>query len=153
MDDNKQLQTLMERIDQANQKQAAYAKWQCIFSAAAAVCCGVVLVIVLCLLPQVNQMATQAETVLTDMQQVTSQLAQADWEGLVRDLEQVSQQMANANLGGLAQDVSGLVQSSQAGIEEALGKLNGIDFGALNQAIQDLAAVVKPLASFADRFR
>lgn len=152
MEENKELQSLMERIDASNQKQAKYAKWQCIFSAAAAICCAAVLIILVCLLPKANSLAGQLESVIANVQQVTSQLAQADWEGLISDLELVSQQMADANLGGIAQDVSGLVQSSQTGLEEALGKIKAIDLETLNKAIQDLSDVVAPLARLVNKF-
>ncbi len=152
MEENNQLQDLMLRIEQSNRKQIQFAKWQCVFSAVAAVCCAAVLVIAVCLLPRLNTMVTQAETVIADVQQVTSQLAQADWEGLTSDLEQVTQQMASADLGGIAQDVSSLVKTSQAGLEEALGKLNAVDLEALNKAIQDLSAVIEPLARLSKLF-
>lgn len=152
MEENNQIQELILRIDAANQKQVKYAKWQCVFSALAAVSCIAVLVILVSLLPRLDAVVTQAEAVIADVQQVSSQLAQADWKGLTSDLEAVSRQMVDANLGGIAQDVSALVQSSQTGLEEALGKLNAIDLETLNKAIADLSAVVEPLAKFANRF-
>ncbi len=152
MEENNQLQELMLRIEQSNRKQTKFAKWQCIFSAVAAVSCVAVLMIVVCLLPRLGAMVTQAETVIADVQQVTSQLAQADWEGLTSDLESVSQQIANANLDGIAKAVSELVKTSQSGLEEALGKLNAIDLEALNKAIKDLSAVIEPLARLSKLF-
>ncbi len=152
MEDSKELTLLLARIDQASQKQAKYAKWQCIFSAAAAVFCGAVLVIALALLPTVSDIAQQANAVMEDARQISSQVAQADWEGLVTNLEQVSEQMAQADLGSIAQDVAELVQTTQVSVEEALGKLNAIDLEKLNQAVSDLAAVVEPLAKFVSRF-
>ena len=152
MEENNQMQELILRIEESNRKQAKYAKWQCIFSAVAAVSCIAVLVLLVTLLPRLDAMVNQAEAVIADVQQVSSQLAQADWEGLTSDLEAVSQQMASANLGGIAQEVSQLVQSSQTGLEEALAKLNAIDLETLNKAIADLSAVVEPLAKFINRF-
>lgn len=152
MEENKQMQELMLRIEQSNRKQEKYAKWQCVFSAVAAVSCIAALVILGGMLPRLGAIVDQAETVISDVQQVSSQLARADWEGLTADLEEVSQQMADANLGGIAQDVDNLVQSSQSGLEEALGKLNAIDLETLNKAISDLSDVVEPLARFANRF-
>ena len=40
MDEKQNLQELLERLDASNRKQANYAKWQCIFSVAAAVSCA-----------------------------------------------------------------------------------------------------------------
>ena len=152
MEENNQMQELILRIDASNKEQAKYAKWQCIFSAGAAVSCIAVLVILVCLLPKLDAIVTQAEAVIADAQQVSSQLAQADWEGLTSDLEALSKQMVDANLGGIAQDVSTLVQSSQVGLEEALAKLNAIDLTTLNKAISDLSNVVAPLARVLNRF-
>ena len=152
MEENNQMQELMLHIEESNRKQVKYAKWQCIFSAVAAVSCIAVLVLLVTLLPRLDALVNQAEAVIADVQQVSSQLAQADWEGLTSDLEEVSQQIASANLGGIARDVSQLVQSSQAGLEEALAKLNAIDLETLNKAIADLSTVVEPLARFVNRF-
>lgn len=152
MEESNQMQELMLHIEESNRKQVKYAKWQCIFSAVAAVSCIAVLVLLVSLLPRLDALVNQAEAVIADVQQVSSQLAQADWEGLTSDLEEVSQQIASANLGGIARDVSQLVQSSQAGLEEALAKLNAIDLETLNKAIADLSTVVEPLARFVNRF-
>ena len=53
---------------------------------------------------------------------------------------------------GLIEQVETTLSESQVSMEEAMGKLNAIDVDALNQAIQDLAAVVAPLASLAGKF-
>ncbi len=152
MDENKNLSALIERIDQANQKQTKFAKWQCFFSAIAAACCAAILIIVLCLLPQINAAIEQANIVMDDIRQVSSQLTQADWEGLVSDLEEVSEQLAQANLGSIAKDINALVDSCQTGVQDAVEKLDAIDLKTLNKAIKDLSDVVEPLARFFNRF-
>lgn len=152
MEETKELYALLERMERAGQKQIRYARLQCVFSAVAAVCCAAALVLVAGLLPKLDAIARQADVVMQDVQQVSSQLAQADWEGMISDLEQVGAQIAQADFGALTQEVSTLVQSSQSGVEEALGKLNSIDLDTLNRAIADLAAVVEPLAKFFGRF-
>lgn len=105
-------------------------------------------------LEQVSSQLAEADwaSVATDLEQVSSQLAAADWESVVTDLEEVSREIAEADLDGLARDVNTLVRTCQASVEEAMGKLNAIDLQTLNQAIDDLAAVVKPLADFFERF-
>lgn len=152
MEEKNQMQDLLLRMEESSRKRTRYARWQCLFSAVAAVSCIAVLVLLVGLIPRLNALVNQAEAVITDVQQVSSQLAQADWDGLTADLEEVSKQIASANLGGIAQDVSQLVQSSQTGLEEALGKLNAIDLETLNKAIADLSTVVEPLARFVNRF-
>ncbi len=152
MEETKDLQELLERMEKSNQEQAKYARLQCIFSAAAAVCCIAVLVVVLSLLPQVHTAAKKIDTVLTNVEQVSQELAQADIAGVMTDLEEVTRQMAAADLDGLADGVSDLVSTSQTSVEEALDKLNAIDLETLNKAIQDLATVVEPMAKLLGRF-
>lgn len=153
MEENKELQELLLRIEKAGQKQVKFARWQCIFSALSAVCCLAVLVLVLAIVPRLSGIVTQVNGVIGDVETVTAELAQADWEGLVEDMEAVSQQLAAADLGGIVQEVNGLVQTSRTGVEETMKKLNAIDFDTLNEAIRDLSDVVEPLAKFANKFK
>ena len=133
MEEKQELKELLERLDESNRQQAKFAKWQCIFSIAAAVCCVGLFILVCTLMPQLQTMSGQMETVLTNLEIVTDQLAGMD-------------------LGTMVQNVDSLVTTSQVGVEQALEKLNGIDFETLNQAIKDLADVVEPLAKFFNVF-
>ena len=133
MENNQEMQKLMK-------KQLVYARIQCVFAVVAAVCCLVLLLTVLRVMPQVQEIAqevqaigTQAETVLTNLETVTEKLAQVDLAGMVNDMD-------------------ALVASSQTGVEEALKKIENIDIDALNKAIQNLSAVVEPLAKFFNAF-
>ena len=126
MDDKQTLQKLME-------KQNQYAKWQCILTAAAAVCCLGVFVLVFTVLPQIRGVVGKMEAVLTDLEAVTEALTQAD-------------------LKGMAADVDAFVTTGQSAVEQATEKLNVIDFETLNRAIEDLADVVEPLAKFFNVF-
>ena len=152
MEENKQMLELLDRIDASNKKREKYAKMQCVFSAVAAVTCVAVLLVILWVLPEAGALAQQVQIVISDVQQVSSQLAQADWQGLTGNLEEVTQQIADANLGGLAQEVADLVQSSQTSLEQAMSKLNAVDLEALNQATEDLADVIEPLAKLSKLF-
>ena len=151
MEENKELTALLEKIEENSRKQARYAKWQCMLSVVAVILCVAVLGCILYLLPMLNDVAVQAETVMRNIGQVSAQLAQADWQGLISDLETVSNQMANANLGSIVEEVNGLVQSSQVGLEQTMEKFNSIDFDTLNKAINDLSKVVEPLAKLFGR--
>ena len=152
MENKKELMELMGRMDESNRQQAKFAKLQCLFSAVAAFCCIVVLVVVCTILPQVKGLVGQVDTVLTNVKDVSTELAEADISGVMTNLEEVTRELAEADLGNMAEDVSDLVSTSQGGVEEALDKLNGIDLDTLNRAIADLAAVVEPLANFFNRF-
>ena len=134
MEDKKELQELLERLDQSNRQQAKYARWQCIFSVAAAVCCVGLFVLVYHLMPEVRSLTNQMETVLTNLELVTDQLAGMD-------------------LGSMVRNVDDLVVTTQEGVEQTMNRLNSIDFETLNQAIENLSDVVQPLAKFFNTFR
>jgi len=134
MEEKKELQELLERLDESNRQQAKYARWQCILSVAAALCCVGLFALVWQLMPQVQALTGQMETVLTNLEIVTEQLAGMD-------------------LGEMVRNVDDLVAASQAGVEETMGKLNSIDFDELNRAIGNLSDVVDPMAKFFNVFR
>ena len=133
MEDKQELRELLERLDQSNRQQAKFARWQCIFSIASAVCIVGLFVLVYSLMPQVQALTTQTEVVLENLTEVTDQLAGMD-------------------LGIMVENVDELVITSQAGVEQAIEQLNAIDFETLNQAIEDLSAVIEPLANFFNIF-
>lgn len=133
MEERQELRELLERLDQSNRQQAKYAKWQCVFSVVSAVCVVGLFLLVYSLMPQVQELTGQMETVLTNLEAVTKQLAGMD-------------------LGDMVRNVDELVVTSQAGVEQAMDQLNAIDFDTLNTAIRDLAAVVEPLAKFFNVF-
>lgn len=141
MENNPEMQELLTRLEKTNRQQVRYARLQCFFAFLAALCCCAILLAVFSVVPQVQQIASQiqdlgiqAETVLTNLESVTTELAQAD-------------------LAGMVSNVDTLVTGSQDGVKQALDKINELDIASLNQAIADLSAVVKPLADFFARFR
>lgn len=133
MEEKQELRELLERLDQSNRQQAKYARWQCIFSIASAVCIVGLFVLVYTLMPQVQALTAQTEVVLANLTEVTDQLAGMD-------------------LGTMVENVDELVVTTQAGIEQTMHQLNTIDFNTLNQAIEDLSAVIEPLAKFFNIF-
>ena len=78
---------------------------------------------------------------ISNLESVTADLAKSDLLNIVADME------------SLVGNVDGLVSTSQAGVEQALSKINGIDFDALNKAIGDLSDVIEPIANFFNRYR
>ena len=133
MDNNNEFQQMMERIDRSNRKQARYGLLQCIFSLISVVCCVALLLLVISAIPQFQAMAQQAETVLSN-------------------LEAVSNELASVDLASMVEDVETLVSDSQAGLTEAMNKLNAIDIDTLNKAIDSLADVIEPLAKIGNLF-
>ena len=141
MENNQKLMDLLEQMEKANRKQVAYARLQFVFSVIAAICCILLLLAGVKVLPQLQEAALQAETVLTNLETVTTELAQADLIGMVE------------NVDALVTNVDGLVGTSQEGVEQAMAKINAIDFDALNDAIQDLSDVIEPIAKFFNTFK
>lgn len=132
MDNQSQLQLILERMEQNSRKQLLYSRIQCVFSVIAALCCMVLLAKILQFMPQIELLAEQLELVLTDLESITGELEKLDLTKMV-------------------DNINSLVTTSQSGVEEALKKINEIDIDALNQAVEDLAAVIQPLADFVKR--
>ena len=141
MDNEQKMLELLERMEKSNRRQVWYARAQFIFTMIAAICCAVLLLSGIKVLPVLQETAVQAETVLSNLESVTTELAQSDLSGMVQ------------NMDALVSNVDGLVASSQAGVEDAMKKINGIDFDALNAAIKDLSDVVEPIANFFNKFK
>ena len=132
---------LLEEIESSHRKQTWYARLQFIFSFVAAVACLLLVLAGMKILPQIQQMITQAETVLSNLESVTTQLANSDLPGMVE------------NIDVLVNNVDDLVGASHIGVEQAIEKINAIDFNKLNDAIKDLSDVIEPIAKFFNSFK
>lgn len=141
MENNQKLMNLLERMEESNRKQVVYARLQFVFTAITAVCCALLLLNGMKILPQLQKAAIQAESVLSNLETVTSELAQADLIGMVE------------NVDALVTNVDGLVCTSQTAVEQTMTKINAVDFEALNQAIEDLSDVIDPIAKFFNTFK
>lgn len=154
MEENRDLRAFMERMEEKERKRLRYTRLQCCFVGIAAACCLALLVTVCSFAPRVRELTGQAgdiavraeallgrsEGILTDLESVAADLAELDVEGTGEDLRE----MVNG--------VNGLVTEGQAGIGEALEKIDTLDIDTLNSAIEDLADVVEPLAKFFNKF-
>lgn len=141
METDMKLVELLERMEQTNKKQVFYARLQFLFTVVAALCCVVLLLSGMSVLPKLQETAVQAEAVLTNLETVTTELAKVDLNSMVQ------------NMDTLVTDVDGLVGTSQVGVEQAMEKLNAIDFDALNEAIKDLSDVIDPIARFFNKYK
>ena len=140
MEENKEMLELLRRIDRNSRMQTWSGYVRTGLMLVCAVCMAVLVVMVYRMLPQINEILDQArlamgqiQTVLTNLEQTTNQLAQVDLESMVSN-------------------VDALVVSGQQSLEASMAKLNSVDFDALNQAIKDLAAVIEPLANMTRLF-
>lgn len=141
MENDQKLLELLERIEKTNRRQVWYARFQFLFTVIAAAACVVLLVSALGVFPQLEDAVSQAETVLNNLESVTTELAKSDLSGMVE------------NMDTLVTNVDGLVNASQTGVEQAIENLNSIDFDALNDAIKDLSDVIEPIAKFFKSFK
>ena len=130
---------LLEQLAESSRKQEHFARIQCIFTIVAAAACLLLLFSVSRVIPQVkylseqiHSISVQAETVLTNLETVTDELAKSDISSMVSHVDT-------------------LAQTSQSGIQQALEKINGIDIENLNKAIEDLSKIVTPLADLVQK--
>ncbi len=127
MENNKETTRILQRIEENSRRSAACSKLQMVFTAVAALCCLAILVMVLILMPRVDGIIGQMEHTLTNLEQVSEELNALDLEGMV-------------------DNVDSLVTSGQESLRQTMEKLDTIDMETLNQAIEDLAKVIEPLA-------
>ena len=133
MENQEQIQKLLEKMEANSRRQLFYSRIQFFITLALALCCVLLLVRIHQFLPQIELLAAQAEHVLTNLESVTGELQKLDMVGMV-------------------ENINSLVITSQEGVEEALSTVKEIRFDALNQAIEDLSAVIQPMADFVKRF-
>ena len=129
MEQNREVTDILRKIHRSNSVQTVVCSILCVFSLIACACCVILFVKVYEMLPQMNAVFAQLETILSNLEQTSEQLAAVDFQSMV-------------------QDVDALVISGQQSLEQTMEKLDAIDFKALNKAIGDLSAVVEPLAKF-----
>ena len=134
MEENKELLELLQKIEKANRQQVRLTRLVCIFALIAAVLCGCTVALVYSVLPQISTVASQMQTVLTNLEETTAQLSGMDFTGMVNDVDT-------------------LVTTAQQSLEQTMGKLNTIDFDTLNKAIEDLAKVVEPMSRLMNVFK
>ena len=135
MEENKETLELLRKIERSSRMQTYSGYVRTGLMLVCAVCMAVLVVMVFRLMPQINEILAQAQHAFNQV-------------GTVLDyLEQTSYQLSQVDLQGMVSNVDGLVTTGQQSMEATMEKLNGIDFDALNKAIQDLSAVTQSLAN------
>lgn len=128
------MEQILIKMEKQSRRQLLFTKILCILCVAVLACSVVLMVSVT---GAVNELLAMAEPLLDLTQQA----------GTVMDnLDTVTQALADADLGSMVESVNTLAADSQTVVSEAMEKLDTIDIDTLNKAIQDLAAVVEPLA-------
>ena len=130
---DKELEAMLKRLEDSNERQASYAKKQDRMSQITALASILILAIVIytsaTIIPRVNRLFDDVETVMVSVNVVAKELEEA-------------------NLGQMVTDIDNLVTSSDQSVKEALQQINSVDIKTLNQAIQDLSNLISPLARF-----
>ena len=130
---DKELEAMLKRLDASNERQAKYAKKHYRMSKITALASILILAIVIytsaTIIPRVNRLFDDVETVMDSVNVVAKELEEA-------------------NLGQMVTDIDNLVTSSDQSVKEALRQINSVDIQTLNQAILDLSNLISPLARF-----
>ena len=147
MEQNQQILALLERIEKTNRRQLRFTQIFCGIALVAAVFCVITLVKFNQLMPQLSAITTQMQGVLGNMEQVAAELATLDMNSIVESIGSLV-----GDVEGLVGNVDALAVSAQDSLKQTMTKLNAINFETLNQAIEDLAAVIQPLANFVNLF-
>ena len=140
MEQNERTLELLEKIEKTNRRQLLFTQIFCGIALVAVLFCVIALVKVNQLLPQIQGITAQMQGVLSNMEQAAGQLAALDIRGIAENVET------------LVGNVDMLAVSAQDSLKQTMTKLNTIDFETLNKAIEDLSAVIQPLADFFGMF-
>lgn len=133
MEENKEILALLKKIDRTNRIRVATNIILCVLILAAVVSCVSVFVSVRRLMPQVNGILEQLQTILGNLEQTTRSLAQVDLSGMMSNMDD-------------------LAVYAQESLSATMGKLESLDLETLNRAIADLAQIIEPLAKLVRRF-
>ena len=136
MEENKELLELLKKIEESNRKQLIYTRVQCVAAVVAVACFAGIYFLIKDFLPQISAIITQIPGVVAQM------------EVVLGNLEVVTTELAAVDFAGMIDGVNTLVATGQASLVETVGRLNAIDFEALNTAIDTLTQVIDPLAKF-----
>lgn len=144
-EDMKEVMAILKDIQENEQREMKYAKKQAkvasIISIVACILAIVVIGVVFTLLPKINALVVQATTTIESVDTIL-----ADTKNVVTNLNTVTDDLSKVDMSSLLGDVSGLVESTESSLGDAMTKINAIDIDGLNTAIEDLGAIVEPLA-------
>ena len=126
-------QAALEKLEKNSRQQLLFLKILCGLCAGILICVLVLTLSVAGAVGQITELADQAKFVMDNLDTVT-------WE------------LANADIGSMVENMGTLAADSQAIVESAMKKLDAINLEALNQAIEDLADIVEPLANLSNFF-
>lgn len=132
---------LLEKIEKNGRQQLLFTKILCVLCALTVVCTLVLTFSITGAVSQLMELMDPLQEIAVQVQNLASEA-----ETVMADLGVVAQTLADADLGSIVENVNNLAAESQSAIADAMKKLDTIDIDTLNKAIKDLAAVVEPLA-------
>ena len=136
MNDNAEVLELLRRIDRSGRQRTVCMWILCILALVAVIFCGL-------LISQVRQIIPQLNDVLVQMGEVMTQM-----EDALGNISEVAEALSDLDLETMVSDVGDLVKNGQDSLALIMTKLNTLSFDTLNEAIEDLASIIKPLAKF-----
>lgn len=139
MQDNQGVMQLLEKMAADNEAQSQYLKKQLFFTRVfAAACCVLTIALLVVLLRVIPPLLETMDKTVTALDQATETLVLVD--DTLTDIQSLFEE-------------DGLVGLSSEALIQATEKISMMDIESLNKAIEDLGAVVEPLANFFDRFK
>lgn len=81
------------------------------------------------------------------------ELSDVDLASVAKDLESVAAELSEIDWKKLAEDIDKTATDAQTGMESAMVAIESIDIETLNDAIDDLHTIIKPLADFFGVFK
>ncbi len=124
---NTELSSLLEKMEESAQVQKACAKRQSLMMTVAALACVGILLVVGILFMQIQPVVEQLSLAAENLTTVSEELAAVDFEATVAGLNDT-------------------MTSAQESLTQGAAKLEQLDIDTLNAAIRDLSEVVAPLA-------
>lgn len=154
MENNQEILELLTQIREENRRQNLIGKIRCALSAVSAVCFLAVLIVLISIVPRFSGLVGQVEGIVSQADETITQVngIMEQMETVLGNLEKTTSQLAKVDMQSMVEDVDALVLTGQTSLEETMEKLDAIDFETLNKAIEDLAAVIEPLAKLANMF-
>jgi Fe2+ transport system protein B len=134
---------LLQEIQDDNEKQMKYVRTQLRLTQLSTV---VLIAVIVFLLIGVSSYIPKVNALIDDSSAIMKQAS-----GVLTNLDSVTAELADADITGMLDDVDSLVVSSEESMADALKKIEDIDIDTLNSAIKDLESVVKPLAKLFGR--
>jgi len=144
MDNN---QEILARLEKHTRQQLLFTKILCILCALAVVCSLVLMFAVTGAAAELLELAQPLQGLTAQLQDLAQEA-----ETVMTDLGVVAEALAAADIGSIVENVNVLAAESQSAVADAMATLDTIDIEALNKAIKDLAAVVEPLAKVSKIF-